>query len=95
MIDESFLLDYLVLDSINKKDTPSEKKKEVSEKIVGNMVEKIMHLDSTIDEEKLKEIVGKQYSIIKYKTVVNEKQIEKIYKKYIDKYLEEIAELKI
>ena len=59
------------------------------------MVEKIMHLDSTIDEEKLKEIVGKQYSIIKYKTVVNEKQIEKIYKKYIDKYLEEIAELKI
>ena len=54
-----------------------------------------MHLDSTIDEEKLKEIVGKQYSIIKYKTVVNEKQIEKIYKKYIDKYLEEIAELKI
>ena len=54
-----------------------------------------MSIDSTIDEEKLKEIVGKQYSVIKYKTVVNEKQIEKIFKKHLDKYLDDINEIKI
>ena len=95
MIDESFLLDYLVLDSVNKKEDKKAPKEKLSEKLVGNMIEKVMSIDSTIDEEKLKEIVGKQYSVIKYKTVVNEKQIEKIFKKHLDKYLDDINEIKI
>ena len=95
LIDESFLLDYLVLDSINKKDKKKDKKEEISEKLVDNMIEKVMRLDETIDEEKLKELVGKQFSIIKYKTVVNEKQIEKIFRKHLDKYLKVINEIKI
>ena len=95
MIDESFLLDYLVLDSVNKKEAKKAPKEKLSEKLVGNMIEKVISIDSTIDEEKLKEIVGKQYSVIKYKTVVNEKQIEKIFKKHLDKYLDDINEIKI
>lgn len=95
MIDESFLLDYLVLDSVNKKETKENKKEALSEKLVDNMIEKVMRVDDTIDEEKLKELVGKQFSIIKYKTVVNEKQIEKIFRKHIDKYLDNISKAKI
>ena len=38
------------------------------------MVEKIMSIDADIDEKKLKDIIEKQYSVIKYKTVVNEKK---------------------
>lgn len=94
MIDESFLLDYLVLDSVNKEEKPEEKK-ELSEKIVSNMIEKVVTLDSNIDKEKLKDIVEKQYSIIKYKTVVNERQIEETFKKYMDKYLDFIKEIEI
>ena len=48
-----------------------------------------------MDEKKLKDLIDKQYSIIKYKTVVNEKQIEEIYKKYMDKYLEDIKLIEI
>ena len=59
------------------------------------MIEKVMTLDSSIDEKKLKDLIDKQYSIVKYKTVVNEKQIEDIYKKYMDKYLEDIKLLEI
>ena len=59
------------------------------------MIEKVITMDSTIDEKKLKDLIDKQYSIIKYKTVVNEKQIEEIYKKYMDKYLEDIKLLEI
>ena len=46
-------------------------------------------------KKKLKELIDKQYSIIKYKTVVNEKQIEEIFKKYMDKYLNEISKIEI
>lgn len=88
-IDESFLLNYLVLDSVNNKDTNYDKN-ELSEKLVENMIEKVISVNEDIDEEKLKEMISKQYSIIKYKTVVNEKQIEKIFKKHMDKYLDDI-----
>lgn len=94
MIDESFLLDYLVLDSIGKEENKYDKEA-LSEKIVGNMIEKVITMDSSIDEKKLKDIIDKQYSIIKYKTVVNEKQIENTYKKFMDKYLDDIKLLEI
>ena len=93
-IDESFLLDYLVLNSLEKNNMENNKE-ELSEKIVGNMLEKVMNIDTEITEDKLKEIVNKQYSIIKYKTVVNEKQIEKTFKKYMDKYFDDIKLLEI
>lgn len=94
MIDESFLLDYLVLDSINKEDKEYNKK-ELSEKIVSNMIEKVITVDSSIDQNQLKDIIEKQYSIIKYKTVVNEKQIENIFKEQMDKYLDKINLIEI
>ena len=59
------------------------------------MVEKIMSIDADIDEKKLKDIIEKQYSVIKYKTVVNEKQIEDTFKKYMDKYLKDVREVKL
>ena len=59
------------------------------------MVEKIMSIDADIDEKKLKGIIEKQYSVIKYKTVVNEKQIEDTFKKYMDKYLKDVREVKL
>ena len=46
-------------------------------------------------EKKLKDIIEKQYSVIKYKTVVNEKQIEDTFKKYMDKYLKDVREVKL
>ena len=94
MIDESFLLDYLVLDSINKEEKEYDKK-DLSEKIVSNMIEKIVTIDSSIDQKQLKDIIDKQYSIIKYKTVVNEKQIENIFKEQMDKYLDRINSIEI
>ena len=93
-IDESFLLDYLVLNSINN-DNSSVDKEALSEKIASNMVEKIMSIDANMDEKKLKDIIEKQYSVIKYKTVVNEKQIEDTFKKYMDKYLKDVREVKL
>lgn len=95
MLDESFLLDYLVLESVDKLNNDKKSKEEISEKLVGNMIEKVMNVNGNIDIDKLKDIVEKQYSIIKYKTVVNEKQIEKIFRNNIDKYLDKLDKIKI
>lgn len=94
MLDESFLLDYLVLNSIDK-DSSENNKNEVQEKIVDNMIEKVINLDPNISEEELKNVISKQYQVIKYKIVVNEKQIEKIFKKNIDKYLDKINNIEL
>lgn len=93
-IDESFLLDYLVLNSVNN-DSNVNDKDDLSERIAGNMVEKIMSIDPDIDEKRLKDIVLKQYSTIKYKTVVNEKQIADTFKKYMNRYLSDVRELRL
>lgn len=96
MVDETFMLNYLIMDSINKKDEiTKEEKSAVQEKIVGNMVSQVMKLNSNISEEQLKDIVGQQYTIIKYRNVTSDKEIREIFKKHIDKYMEKIDGLKI
>ena len=91
MMDESFYLDYLVLNSLDNKDKPKEKdNKKLSEALVDNMLEKVINLDSDISKEDLQKLIESKYQVIKYRVVVNESQIEKIFTKYIDKYLEKI-----
>jgi len=93
-MDESFLIDYLVIDSLNNQEEQSDHK-ELSEKIVSQMVNKIMDLSNgNINEEELKNLVAKEYNIIKYKTVVNDREIYKIFKSNMDKYLEFIQNIK-
>ena len=94
-MDESFLLNYLVLDTLSNEEKTTDKK-EITEKIVSNMVSKIMDLSGgNLKEEELKDIVSKQYSVVKYKTVVNDKEIYKIFKKNMDEYLNLIRSIKL
>ena len=94
LVDETFMLNYLIIDSLNKKELENETAKgEVQERIVNNMVNQVMKLDNNISEEELKDIVGKQYTIVKYKSVTSDKEIRNIFKEHIDKYLEKIKEV--
>lgn len=95
LIDETFMLNYLVLDSLNGKETTPEEKGAVQEKIVHNMVNQVMKLNGNISEDQLKDIVGQQYTIIKYKNVTSDREIRNIFKEHIDKYMEKLDELKI
>ena len=95
MVDETFLLNYLVLDSIDHDNTSVGEKEEIQEKIVGNMVSQVMNVNSKITADELKDIVDKQFTIIKYKNVVSDKNIKKIFRESMDKYLNKITGLKI
>ena len=93
-MDESFLIDYLVMDSLSNQEEKISQK-ELSEKIVSQMVNKIMDLSNgNINEEDLKNLVAKEYSVIKYKTVVNDREIYKMFKRNMDKYLNVIQNIK-
>ena len=64
-------------------------------KLVNNMVKKIMDVNKNIPLEELQKLVGEQYTIVKYKNVVSDKKIQEIFKDKIDRYLDKKEKLKI
>ena len=93
--DESFLLDYLVSKTLTGFDNKKMNKEKLSERLIGNVVEKIIDINAGISEEQLSNLVARQYTIIKYRNVVTDRKIQKIYRDAIDKYLKKISNLKM
>ena len=91
--DESFLLDYLVSQTIIHGNTKKLDKPELSERLIGNVVEKIIDINEGISEEQLSNLVARQFTIIKYRNVVTDKKIQKLYREAIDKYLKKVSNL--
>ena len=98
-IDESFLLNYLAMDTLNKKTTTEEEKKEIkeeaSQRIVSTMLDQMLTIDENLTEDELKNIFIKKYEVIKYKNITNIKSLYNIFNKQIDKYLNKFNNLKI
>ena len=91
--DESFILDYLVSQTIIHGNTKKLDKQELSERLIGNVVEKIIDINEGISEEQLSNLVARQFTIIKYRNVVTDKKIQKLYREAIDKYLKKVSNL--
>ena len=89
--DESFMLDYLAAKTLSEYKTKKMDKEKISERLIGNVVEKIIDINAGISEEQLANLVARQYTIIKYRNVVTERKIQKIYREAIDKYLKKIS----
>lgn len=54
------------------------------------MVQKIIDINTDMTEEELKKIVTRQFTVIKYKSVVSDKEIVKIFREKMDKYFAKI-----
>lgn len=92
LIDETFLLDYLILQSVENPEIKNKHKKEIIEQLIANMVERTIDVNEGLTEEQLKNLVSKQYKIIKYKKQASNREIQEIFKKYISKYVLKISE---
>lgn len=90
-MDETFLLDYLILEAVEHPELKNRHKKEIIERLVANVIEKSMDVNENISEEQLKNLVSKQYRIIKYKKQVTTKQIEEVFRKHISQYVKQIS----
>ena len=94
-VDETFLLNYLIMNTLNRDKISDKDKKDLNEKIVNNMVQQIVSLNADMTVDDLKNIVGKSYEVIKYKQVTTAKRIEEIFGKHINRYLDKINNIKI
>ncbi len=91
MMDEAFMLQYLIMKTLDdeekeKRDT----KKEIKMLVVEQMLDKIMDFDEEITEEQLQQLVAERYEVIKYRKMAVLQDIQKIFKKHIEKYEEKV-----
>lgn len=97
LVDENFLLNYLAINILNDKDymekldEESEEKLKLKEQLTDEMLKKIIEMNANLTEDQLKEIVCQKYQVIKYKNLASITDIQKIFKKHIDRYLEKIT----
>ncbi len=91
--DESFLLDYLAAKTLTDFNSTKAEKEKISERLIGNFVEKIIDLNAGISEEQLANLVARQFTVIKYRNVVTDRKIQRIYRDAIDRYMKKISKL--
>jgi len=98
-IDETFLLQYLAMKTIDEDRTENEVTyQELKEKMIEKMIEKVVDMEQEkeningIDttEQQLIQMISNKYEVVKYKRTEIIKEIQQIFKKYIEKYEEQI-----
>ena len=94
MMDEAFLLQYLAMKTLDEDDMEKQDtKKEIKGIVVEQMLDKMLDIDEDITEEQLRQLVAEKYEVIKYKKMAVLQDIQKIFKKHIDRY-EDMVEMK-
>lgn len=90
--DDTFLLNYLALCTLNKDEYST---KNAKEKVMKQVIQKIIDLNASLTEEELKDMVGEQFTLVKYRNNATIDGIAKVYRKHIDKYMNKISNLKL
>ena len=88
---ETFLLNYLLLDSLEKDEEDDEQAQEkIKNNLINQMLDKIVDLESSLTEEQLRQLIGDKLTKIKYKKMATIEELQKIYLEHIEKYLENL-----
>ena len=90
LVNETFLLQYLALKTLDKSEEDEEDTDRVKKELTNQMLEKIVYLNSGLTEEKLKELLSDTYAIIKHKSMASIAEIQGIFKQHINNYLKKI-----
>lgn len=94
LIDESFLLNYIVLNNYQKNIKENQQDKYI-EVMFEDVIEKALEMNVNISEEKLENIINKKYRILRNKIVNRNLEIEDTFSKAIDKYAKKVSKLKL
>lgn len=92
MVDETFLLHYLTMKTLDddmeeKQDT----KEEMQNMVVDQMIDKMLEINENFSEDQIKDLIAKKYEIIKYKKTVVIQEIQKTFKEHIKQYMKKIG----
>lgn len=92
-IDETFLLQYLAMKTLDEDNMESESTQhEIQETMVEQMIEKMVDMDVEITEQQLQQMISSRYEVIKYKKIEIIKEIQQIFKTHIEKYEKQIEQ---
>ena len=88
LVNETFLMDYLIARSLTEDDVKAKEK--VKKRATETLVQRIINLNPEIQLEDFKKMLGDKYIVLKNRNLVNDTEIQAIFKKHIDEYLEKI-----
>lgn len=92
MVDETFLIHYLTMKTLDddmeeKQDT----KEEMQNMVVDQMIDKMLEINENFSEDQIKDLIAKKYEIIKYKKTAVIQEIQKTFKEHIKQYMKKIG----
>lgn len=91
MMDESFLLQYLTMKTLDEDDLETKQtRQEMQDVILEKMIDKMIDLNLDLSEKELKQLVATRYEVLKYKRMEVIKEIQKIFKSRIDLYAKKV-----
>lgn len=91
LFDETFMLQYLIMKTLDQDEAENEgTREEVKETILEQMVNNLVDMDQDLTEEELNKLIANKYEVIKYKKMEAIKEIQKIFREHIDKYLSKV-----
>ena len=91
LFDETFMLQYLAIKTLDEDQQETEvTRQEIKESILEQMLDKLIDLDTNITGDELNNLIATKYEVIKYRKMEVLKEIQKIFKEHIEKYLENI-----
>ena len=96
MLDETFLLNYLVVNSVSNKENKEENviDKETIANVTNGLINKIVELNANMPIEKLQKEIGERIAITKMKYEASLSELQRIYNNSIDKFIESIESFK-
>ena len=96
LVDETFLLNYLIAKSLDEtEEEKTDKAEKVKQELTNQIIEKLVYINGNLSEEQIKDLITDKYAIIKHKNMANIAEIQQIFKEHINKYLKEILGGKI
>ena len=94
MLDDTFLLSYLTITSINEGETQIDEdaKAEIIEDLTNKMIDKIVELNVELPVEKIQEIIGDKVAIIKNKREASLAEVERKFNERLEAFADKILE---
>lgn len=95
LMDESFLLNYLIVETITNPEENVVKQKKVTDQLINNFIQKMVITNSEITKSELEKMVGDQFVIIKEQSLSSSNEIKRIFKSAINSYKDKINEIEL
>lgn len=91
LVDETFLLQYLAMKTLDKDQIENEEtSQELKNIMVEGIIDKMLDVDNDITSQELKQLVAARYEVVRYKRMEVLQEIQKIFKKSIDNYTQNV-----